>query len=295
MPLASMTGFGRATGIAGSSAWVWELRSVNARGLELRFRLPPGHEGLEPDLRAMVQARLTRGTLHASLDLRDTRPAGLVTLNRSLLLALWREAVEVAREAGAPPPSLDALLGARGVIDAGAASESDEARERIGGVLREGFAAALDSLLRARADEGGKLATVLRARVAEIERLAAEAEASPGRRPEAIRARLARQVADLLEGGAPLDPQRLHQEAALLAVKADVREEIDRLVAHVAQARALLAEGGAVGRKLDFLAQEFGREANTLGAKANDADLSRIGLALKVVVEQFREQVQNVQ
>jgi uncharacterized protein (TIGR00255 family) len=295
MALTSMTGFARTAGTAGPVAFVWEVRSVNARGLEQRYRLPAGFETLEHECRPLVQAALQRGTFHAVLEVRDERPTGAVTLNRPLLVALWHEAASAARDAGAPPPSIDALLGVRGVIDTGAAGESEAGRETARTAIRQGFAEALAELQASRAGEGATLAMVLRERVDQIDSLARDAAAAPGRRPEAMRARLQRQLAELLGSETALDPQRLHQEAALLAVKADVQEELDRLLAHVEQARALLDAGGAVGRKLDFLAQEFGREANTLAAKAGDADLGRIGLALKIATEQFREQVQNVQ
>jgi uncharacterized protein (TIGR00255 family) len=202
---------------------------------------------------------------------------------------------DVAHRIDAAPPSLDGILALKGVIEVSEADEGEEERSAAEAAILKGFADALGGLRDMRLREGGALQRVLAARLDEIADLAQRAEAAPGRRPEAIKARLAEQVAALLDTSGRFDADRLHQEAILIATKADVREELDRLVAHVAQARHLIANSGAVGRRLDFLSQELNREANTLCAKSNDVELTNIGLELKSVVEQFREQVQNLE
>lgn len=295
MSLASMTGFARADGATDALAWTWELRSVNGKSLDLRLRLPPGLDTVEQQCRALAQSRIARGTIHASLAVARTGATSEVRINEPVLAAVIEAARLVAARIDAQKPTLDGLLAMKGVIEIVEAEESEEARTRTAAMLVEGFARALDALVAARAGEGAATGAMLAARVDEIARLTRLAETSPVRTPDAIRARLAEQVKALVAGGNGLDPDRLHQEAVLLATKADIREEIDRLAAHVAAARKLLAEGGPVGRKLDFLAQEFSREANTLCAKSNDVGLTATGLDLKHAVDQFREQVQNLE
>ncbi len=202
---------------------------------------------------------------------------------------------DIARQIDAAPPSLDGLLSLKGVIEVSDAEEREDERRSAEAAIVGGFGEALAALVQMRRHEGANLGRVLATRLTEIATLVDRAELAPGRRPDAIRARLAEQVAALLAQSERFDPDRLHQEAIMIAAKADVREELDRLAAHVAQARHLIEQGGAVGRRLDFLAQEFNREANTLCAKANDVELTNIGLELKATVEQFREQVQNVE
>ncbi len=290
--IASMTGFSRASGVSGAVQWALELKSVNGRGLDVRVRVPAGREDVGEAARQTIQAALTRGQCQLSLTLARAETAPRMRLNAALLASLAEALVRVPVPAGLAPPSLDALLSVRGVIEAEDGSADDEG---LAPALMAALGPLVADLAAARQAEGRALAEVLGAQVDAIAHHVAAAQDCPARGPDAVRARLAAQVAALMETGSSLDPDRLHQEAVLLAAKADVREEIDRLAAHVAAARALLAAGGAVGRRLDFLAQEFGREANTLCAKANDVALSRIGLDLKVVVEQFREQVQNVE
>ena len=295
MSLASMTGFARAHGAAGAYGWAWELKSVNAKGFDLRLRLPPGWDAIEAALRASAQRALARGTVSATLDVTRNGAAPTVRVNEEVLAAILDSFRTIAKKVDAKPPSLDGILGLKGVIELVEAEENAEERQKAEAAALTGFDQALAELIAARRREGDALARVLGERVATIAKLVAAAEASPARRPEAIRARLAEQVKALLATGEKLDPERLHQEAVMLAAKADVREEIDRLAAHVEAARELIDRGGAVGRRLDFLAQEFNREANTLCAKANDVALSAIGLELKTVVDQFREQVQNLE
>jgi uncharacterized protein (TIGR00255 family) len=202
---------------------------------------------------------------------------------------------QIAPKIEASPPSLDGLLALKGVLEIGDSEEREEDRRGVETTVIEGFAEALSALGEMRRHEGAALGRVLSTRLGEIAALAGRAERAPGRRPDAIRARLAEQIATLLAQSERFDPDRLHQEAIMIATKADVREELDRLAAHVAQAQHLIDQGGPIGRRLDFLAQELNREANTLCAKANDVELTNIGLELKAAVEQFREQVQNVE
>ena len=294
MSLSSMTGFARVVGALPPLRWTWELKSVNGRGLDVRLRLPPGFDAVEPAARAALGEALTRGNCTANLTLmRDGAPASL-RINEASLAAVAAALDALAlRFPQAAPPSLDGILALRGVLDAAEADEtvSEEQQRAVLDSLRQAVAA----LAAVRREEGARLAAVLLARLAEIARLTDAADALPGRRPERIRARLAEAVAELLANANGLDPDRLHQEAALLAVKSDVREELDRLHAHVASARSLIEAGGPIGRRLDFLAQELAREANTLCAKSNDVELTAIGLELKVTVDQFREQAQNVE
>ncbi|MGU3359415.1 YicC/YloC family endoribonuclease [Methylobacterium sp. M6A4_1b] len=292
MILSSMTGFARAAGTTGPVQWAWEVRSVNGRGLDVRLRVPNGYDALGEVARTALQKTLARGQCQLSLSLTRPEAAPRVRLNEALLGQLAAAVARVPRPEGLAPATLDGLLGIRGVIEADEEPGADA--EALARDLAEGVVRLVADLVEARRAEGRALRGVIEGQLAEMARLTAAAEACPARRPEAVRARLAATVATLLEAGT-LDPDRLHQEAVLLAAKADVREELDRLQAHLAAAAELLAAGGAVGRKLDFLAQELGREANTLCAKANDIALSRIGLDLKAVVEQFREQVQNVE
>src|SRR4051812_44014945 len=295
MALSSMTGFARADGVSGAYAWAWELKSVNAKGLELRLRVPPGWDAVEPPLRARGAESLGRGTIHANLTVQRAGVAPVVRVNEPVLAAVLSTMENVARRIKAAPPAIDGILGLKGVIEVIDEDESEEDRRAGEAAAIDGFATALASLSEMRAREGDALGRVLRARLDEIAALTARAEAAPGRRPEAIKARLAEQIAALLETSTRFDPDRLHQEAILIASKADIREELDRLAAHVAQARRLIDAGGPVGRKLDFLSQELNRESNTLCAKSNDIELTNIGLELKTVVEQFREQVQNLE
>ena len=289
--IASMTGFARAAGTSGPVQWAWEVRSVNGRGLDVRIRVPAGHDALGETARTALQKTLSRGQCQLTLTLTKSDTTARVRINETLLASLAEAVARVTLPAGVAPATLDGLLGIRGVVESDdeAAAETDTlARDLAEGVVR-----VVADLVEARRAEGRQLAEVVAAQVDRIAALTRDAEDNPARQPEAVRVRLGITIAAL--GGTGLDPDRLHQEAMLLAAKADVREELDRLHAHVASARDLLAAGGAIGRRLDFLAQEFGREANTLGAKANDISLSRIGLDLKAVVEQFREQVQNIE
>jgi uncharacterized protein (TIGR00255 family) len=290
-----MTGFARRQGVAGAYGWAWEIRSVNAKGLDLRLRLPPGWDAIEPALRARAAEVVTRGTLHGTLNVEREGVAPVVKVNDEVLKAVIATLNSLAGRIKAEPARLDGILAIKGVIEVADADEREEDRVAAQAAVTTGFQDALGELAKMRRHEGDALGRILGTRLAEISALVARAEAAPGRRPEAIKARLAEQIAALVETSERFDPDRLHQEAILIASKADVREELDRLTAHVAQAAKMIADGGAVGRKLDFLSQELNRETNTLCAKASDMELTNIGLELKSLVEQFREQVQNLE
>lgn len=295
MALSSMTGFARSHGVCGTYAWSWELKSVNAKGLELRLRLPPGWDALEVPVRARAVEKLSRGNVYANLTVNREGVTPVVRVNEPVLAAVLSAMNSLAGKVDAAKPTLDGVLGLKGVIEVLDEEESEEARQDAEREIVAGFGQALAGLSEMRRHEGGALGAILSGKLDDIAALTARAEATPGRTPEAIRKRLAEQVAALLETPGRFDSDRLHQEAILIAAKADIREELDRLAAHVAQARKLLAGGGAVGRRLDFLAQEFNRESNTLCSKSNDVELTNIGLELKTAVEQFREQIQNLE
>jgi uncharacterized protein (TIGR00255 family) len=295
MALSSMTGFARGQGVSGPYAWAWEIKSVNAKGLDLRLRLPPGWDAVEVPARARVVEQVTRGTVYANLAVDRKGVAPTVKVNEPVLAAVLATLKSLSGKIDAAPASLDGILSLKGVIEVTEEDESKEQRAAAEVAITKGFEKTLADLVAMRRAEGATLGKLLSARLADIGALAARAEAAPGRKPDAIRARLAEQVANLLSASERFDRDRLHQEAILIASKADIREELDRLASHVAQSQKLLAEGGAIGRRLDFLAQELNRESNTLTAKANDGELSTIGLELKSIVEQFREQVQNLE
>ncbi len=295
MALASMTGFARSEGVSGASVWAWEIKSVNSKGLDIKLRLPGGMDAVEAAVRQKIAAAVTRGSIFASLNVKREAAVSEVRINETVLAQVAEAARLIAERIDARAPAIDGLLQIRGVVDVVEPEEGEDERQALQAAVLAGLDRALAGLSAMRASEGAALEAVMAVRLDEIAALKKDAEDNPARRPEAIRARLAEQVAALLDTGKAFDPDRLHQEAILLAAKADIREELDRLDAHVAAARKLLADGGPVGRKLDFLAQEFNRETNTLCSKANDVSLTATGLSLKAAVEQFREQVQNLE
>ncbi|BAM90160.1 conserved hypothetical protein [Bradyrhizobium oligotrophicum S58] len=295
MALSSMTGFARSHGASGPYSFEWELKSVNAKGLDVRVRLPQGWDEVEAFAKKRATEVLSRGTVYANLTVKRTETGASVRINEEVLAAVVKMASSLAGRIDAVAPSIDGLLSIKGVIEV-AEPESDEAEDKAAKeAATAAFETALTHLIEMRRREGDTLGQILNQRVDEIEALAKKAEASPGRKPEAVKARLAEQVAALLDTSDRFDPDRLAQEALLIAAKADVREELDRIASHIAQAREMLGKGGPVGRRLDFLAQEFHREVNTTCSKSNDIELTNIGLELKTVVEQFREQVQNLE
>jgi len=295
MALSSMTGFARGHGAAGAYAWSWEIKSVNAKGLDIRFRLPPGWDAIEVPARARATQALSRGTVYCNLTVTRQGVAPTVKINEPVLNAVIATLNQLTGRFDAAAPTLDGILALKGVMEVTEEDESEEEHGAAEAAILKGFDKALTDLDAMRRHEGDTLGKLLSTRLEEIAALTARAEAAPGRKPEAIKARLAAQVATLIEASQRFDSDRLYQEAIMLATKADIREELDRLVAHVAQAQKLIADGGPAGRRLDFLAQELNREANTLTAKANEVELTNIGLQLKSVVEQFREQVQNLE
>jgi uncharacterized protein (TIGR00255 family) len=295
MALSSMTGFARSHGECGGYAWAWEIKSVNAKGLDLRLRLPPGWDAVEAAVRSKAGEALARGTVYATLNVERHGRTPVVRLNEDVLNAVLAAVKALAGRIDAERPRLDGIMAIKGVVEVVDAEESEDERRAAEAAVIAGFGGALKSLIENRRREGDALGRILSGRLDEVASLIGRAEAVAARRPDAVKQRIADQVAALLEASDRFDPDRLHQEAVLIAARADVREELDRLAAHVEQAQAMVAKGGAVGRRLDFLAQEFNRETNTLCAKANDLDLTNIGLELKGVVEQFREQVQNLE
>ena len=295
MALSSMTGFARHHGSSGSYAFEWELKSVNAKGFDFRMRLPPGWDDIEVSARKRATELLSRGTVYANLSVKRASATSSVRINDDVLASIMKVAGDISKKTGAAPPSVDGLLAIKGVIEV-VEPESDEAElQAAKAAVAASFEQALQSLIEMRKREGAALGQILAQRMDDIEKLARQAEAAPGRKPEAIKARLAEQIAVLLETSDRFDPDRLSQEAVMIAAKADIREELDRIASHIAQTRELLAKGGAVGRRLDFLAQEFNREVNTTCSKSNDVELTNTGLEMKNVVEQFREQVQNLE
>lgn len=293
-PLASMTGFARSAGTCDGLAWAWELRSVNGRGLELRLRLPPGFDALEPALREAAARQVRRGNVSANLTARRDQAPLLAPDPAALEQVLALATALAARIPDAPPPRAEALLALPGVLRPAIADETAVSAAQLGAV-QAGFAQALTDLAAARRAEGARLGAALAALLEEIASRHAEARAQAADQPVAHRARLLETLRDLLREAPSLPEDRIAQEVALLAARSDVREELDRLASHIHAARALLAEGEAVGRRLDFLVQEFNREANTLCSKAAAAALTATGLALKSAIEQLREQVQNIE
>ena len=296
MTVASMTGFAESAGSQGGLRWRWEAKSVNGRSLDMRLRIPPGYDGLEPPARKLAGERFLRGAFQISLTVEPETGTRGLSIDAAALASAVKIAREVAAETGLAPARVDGLLALKGVIvqDEGVVPLDEKARGLRDAAILESLATAFDKLVKARGNEGAKLAALLESQIAEIERLVGEAANLAAAQPEALRARISAQLQELL-ANAPVPPERLAQEVALLATRADVREELDRLTAHVQNARALMTEGKGVGRKLDFLAQEFNREANTLCSKSSDIALTRTGLALKAVIDQFREQAQNVE
>jgi len=293
MGVSSMTGFARIEGEAAGISWVWELKSVNGRSLDLRLRLPPGYDGLEAPLLAALGGRLKRGSISANLTVNRVAPP-TIRINREMLERVVALVGELSAEVEAAPPRIDGLIGLRGIIEA-VEDEPDDIIEARRAALLGAWGTALDRLVAARGEEGARLGVVLSNQLAELAELVAVASASAAAQPEALRARLQQSLAALDELVPGVSQERVAQELALLVSRGDIREELDRLRAHIAQAGELLGKGEAVGRQLDFLCQELNREANTLCSKSADIELTRIGLSLKVAVEQFREQVQNLE
>ena len=295
MALSSMTGFARSHGASGPYAFEWELKSVNAKGLDLRLRLPSGWDELEAFAKKRAGEVLSRGTVYANFNIKRSDALSTVRINEEVLAAVLKVAGSLAGRIDAVAPSIDGLLSIKGVIEVVEPESNEEEDKAMTAAAAAAFDETLTNLVAMRRREGETLGQVLNQRMDEMEILAKRAEAAPGRKPEAVRARLAEQIAVLLETSDRFDADRLTQEALLIAAKADIREELDRIASHIAQVREMIRKGGPIGRRLDFLAQEFHREVNTTCSKSNDVELTNIGLEMKSVVEQFREQVQNLE
>ena len=296
MPLQSMTGFARLDGRTGRHQWAWELRSVNGKGLDLRLRLPQGFERLEPEIRRIASAHFTRGNIQATLNIQAGEVRVEAVVNEAALQAVLDLRKDLEGKVDPAPIRFDTLLGIRGVVDFRDVADDPAELEALDRDILAGLEKAAAAMAAMREAEGAALTAVLLTQIAAVEKLTSLVETDQSRSPEQIRARLESQIAALLDGtSGALDRDRLHAEVAILATKADVREEIDRLKSHISAARDLLAKGGPVGRKLDFLAQEFNRESNTICSKSNSAAVTAAGIELKVVIDQFREQVQNLE
>ncbi|HFC04973.1 MAG TPA: YicC family protein [Rhizobiales bacterium] len=299
MALISMTGFARTQGSSGGYDWTFEVKSVNGKGLDVRTRLPHGLDGLELELRKLASQYFRRGNLQLNLQMNHTQGDAVLKVNEQALEAVLAIAEPLRQRLGSPPINVESLLGLRGILET-AEQEDDEAtitarHDALMASANEVFAA----LAEMRAEEGGRIEKVINEQISKIENLTIAARDCPGRQPDALKARFVEQIEKLLEANDSLDPDRLHAEAVIIATRADVQEELDRLFAHVEAARDLVANGAdakeGVGRKLDFLAQEFNREANTLCSKASCKELSHIGLDMKTTIDQLREQVQNIE
>lgn len=291
-----MTGFARTQGATASKFWIWELRSVNSRGLDVRFRMPTGYDTIEPKLRDIISKALSRGNVTAVLTMERGQQAGHIRLNEEILQELLAATDRIAAVTGGPKPTPADLMTMRGLIELTEVEQVDEeARQKEHEEILQSFECALAALQEARGDEGNALHGVLSNIINEIEKLASAIRQAPSRRPEAIRQRLTENISQILENTNGLNAERLHQEAILLASKSDIEEELARIDAHIEAARALISKSAPVGRKLDFLAQEFNRETNTICSKSNGLDITRPGLELKSVIERFREQVQNIE
>jgi len=295
MTIKSMTGFARSDGALGPIGWHWEVRSVNGRGLDLRLRLPPGYEALEARIREAVSKRIVRGSLTINLNVKRSEGETRIRLNETALRQVLAVLDSLKTKVETAPLRPEALLGIKGVLEVVEPEESEAETQARTAAMLTGLAEALDGMVQAREAEGRHLSAIVLQQVATIERLVALVVASPARSAEAIRQRLREQVGRLLETGIGLDEGRIYQEAAMLATRADVEEELKRLGAHIAGARELVTSREPAGRRLDFLAQEFNREANTLCSKSSDPETTRAGLELKAVIDQMREQVQNIE
>ncbi len=295
MSLKSMTGFARAEGGDDTLAWAWELRSVNGRGLDLRLRMAPGYEALEPQVRELVGKSLSRGSLSVGLSAQRRGGGGQIRVNQEALEQVLSAAEYVRQITGCERPRAEGLLALRGVLEPVEEGASEEIAEARRAAMLATLGEAIEGMVTSRAAEGARLASVLLEQVAEIERLVSAVEVHPARSVDVVKGRLAELIGKLMDTGASFDSARLHQEAVLLATRADVEEELKRLRVHIESARELIGSRQPAGRKLDFLTQEFNREANTLCSKANDSEITKLGLALKAVIDQMREQVQNIE
>ena len=296
MSLSSMTGFAEGDGAHGNLRWRWEVRSVNGRNLDIRLRIPAGYEGLEAGARTLAGERFGRGSIQAALSVTTEEASRGLRIDPETLAELVRVAKRVSEETGLPPARVDGLLALRGVIvQEEPEAPGDDERLAQNAAMLQSLADALDRMAVARGNEGKKIEKMLLSQVDEIEARTGAARKLADNQPQVFRDKMQAQLDELLGPGSNVPEERIAQEVALLATRADLREELDRLAAHCQEVRTLLSAAGPTGRKLDFLAQEFNREANTLCAKSSDIALTREGLALKAVIDQFREQIQNIE
>ena len=295
MTLQSMTGFARTQGQLEETSWVWELRSVNGKGLDLRLRIPNGFEALEVKSRNLLTQYFSRGNIQISLSMTQSSSASIPYVNQDAVSALLDAARELQGKVGGNLPSAAELMSMRGVVELSEKQFDDDAKDKLHLAILESLGEAAKALLAMRQSEGQAIAKVLEEQVEKIAQLHRDIEANDARSPEAIKRQLKMQVDKLVENNSEFDEQRLYQEVAILAAKADLQEELDRLVVHVKAAQDLLESDGPVGRRLDFLAQEFNRECNTICSKSNSAEVTSIGLDMKLIIDQFREQLQNME
>jgi len=295
MTIMSMTGFARGAGAANGFHWNWEIKSVNNKGLDVRTRLPSFLDGFDLQVKKVVPSVITRGSVFISLTIDSDTDGETLVINEERLQALLELAKRYSGAEGVEKPSLDGLLAVKGVVDVSVRETTDEEREGLESALLASLSDVLKKLVKARAEEGARMFGVLNDQISQVEALAGKARSIAGVRDQAIFDRYKAQLAKLENIDKPVSEERIVQELAVLAVKADIQEELDRLDSHVEEAKALLSKGKPVGRRLDFLCQEFNREANTLCSKSSDSELTKIGLDLKVLIDQFREQVQNIE
>jgi uncharacterized protein (TIGR00255 family) len=275
--------------------WHWEVRSVNGRGLDIRTRVPPGFEGLEPRIREAATKRVARGSVSITLAIKRTQGNSELRVNEKALDQILAAVDRLRERLPLSPPSAEGLLNVKGLIELVEPEESESETQARAEAMLADLMTALDGMVRYRQEEGDRLSAIVSDQLSAIETLVKGIERSPARAPDAVRQRLKQQVERLMETGGSFDEARLHQEAVLLATRADIEEELKRLGTHIAAARGLLTSEDSIGRKFDFLAQEFNREANTLCSKSNDTDITRAGLELKAIIDQMREQVQNIE
>ncbi|MAU41951.1 MAG: YicC family protein [Kordiimonas sp.] len=295
MKISSMTGFARTEGTWKDTQWVWEIRSVNGRGLDMRMRLGNGFDKMDPDIRAAIKRQISRGSLTINLNVQQNRQQNNLTINRALFAEILDTARELAQAHDIAPPDMNALLNVRGIIDVLDPEEDAEEHEQKQEQVKSGLLDAIEALVHSRMLEGEKLRSIMVEILQNISEQVEQAERIATTQPQIIKAKLTERLQELLGENSALEPERIAQEVTLLAAKADVREEIDRLRLHVKAAYEIIEEGGAIGRKLDFLVQEFNRETNTLCSKSSDSTLTNIGLSLKTLIEQLREQAQNIE
>jgi len=295
MTLSSMTGFGRAEGHFENYSWVWEIRSVNGKGIDVRMRIPPGLDVFDQFVKLVLKKAFSRGNLNVSLQLQKEDSEAEINVNEQVLDKLIAVAKEAAIKHDLSMPSIDRLLSIRDVVEITDMDDSEQKVKDRDDALKSSFMDAARSLTQSRDDEGSATFDMLSNVLDEIESLLKQGEEIAAKQPDALKIKYQEKVAALFDNKRGLDQDRLAQEIVLLATKVDVKEETDRLNAHITSARTLLREKGPVGRKLDFLTQEFNREANTLCSKSSDITLTNIGLSLKTAIDQFREQVQNVE